>query len=147
MSEHTWEIKPTQEEVESVRRKLEASGWVIYPERVPLTGQSGYYCVRTVKHDDGTSSQHTHSVRWNLFDAPLRPVTILCRDDADLLSFLWQHARYPGFGFFEYGENGDVGLVCYCHGSRGCSLVLRIGDGAIPGVTHRAIVVLRRLAD
>ena len=146
MSDHTWELRPSQEEAEGVRRRLEANGWVVYPERIPLTGQSGYYCVRTITHEDGTSSQYTHSVRWNLFDTPLQPITIPCRSDAELLGFLWRHARHPGFGFFEYGDERDVGFVCYCRGEQGYSLALRVSTDVFPKITDQTINVLRQFA-
>jgi hypothetical protein len=127
LSEHTCELKPSQEDAERVVERLRQGGWEIYNERVPLSGQFGYYCVRLVPQEQGGLMQQVHSVRWNLFGDPLVPLTIECLDDTTLLSFLWQHISHENFSFFEYDE-GDVGFVCYCHGEHGYSLVLRVSD-------------------
>jgi hypothetical protein len=125
--EHTSELKRSREEAESAVQKLKKHGWAIYPERIPLQGQWGFYCVSTYQDGKGACHKRAHSVRWNLYDNELRPVTVECRDDLDLLSFIWQHATHDGFGYFEYGD-GDVGFVCYCRGRRGQSLVLRVSS-------------------
>ena len=146
--QHTWEIKPSREEAEGIMKRLEALGWTVYPERVPLAGQSGYYCVHTVAHEDGSASERTHSIRWNLFDVPLHPLAIVCTSDAELLDFLWGHATHDGFAFFEYGDgdDGDVGFVCYCRGESGYSLVLHVSAETFPTITPPAVEVLRRFA-
>jgi len=125
--EHTSEVRRSQAEAERVMEVLQERGWTVYPERVPLQGQSGYYCVQTIRNPDGSCSERAHSVRWNIFTDPLIPVTIGCRNERDLLSFIWRHARHSGFDYFRYGEDGDVGFVCYCHATRGYSYVLRVG--------------------
>lgn len=125
---HTSELKLSQEEAERTVRLLKNRGWEVYPEKVPLQGQWGFYCVCTYQAEDGECYKKSHSVRWNLYEGPLRPFTIDCQNDGDLLSFVWQHAAHDGFDYFEYGD-GDVGFVCYCRGSdTGCSLVLRVGS-------------------
>lgn len=139
--EHTSEIKRSREEAERVVQRLKSSGWEIYPEKVPLQGQWGFYCVRTYQDADGECHKHAHSVRWNIFDSELRPVTIHCRDDRDLLSFVWQHAIHDGFDYFEYGD-GDVGFVCYCRSGRGRSLVLRVGVEIEPDLSADAFELL-----
>ena len=118
---HTSIVKDSQEEAERAVSKLRRSGWEIYPEKVPLQGQWGFYCVRTFQDTDGFCRKRAHSVRWNIFDDELQPVTIACRNDQDLLSFVWTHALHEGFDHFEYGD-GDMGFVCYCHAHRQCSL-------------------------
>lgn len=124
---HTSELRSSQEEAEEVMSSLQRKGWEVYHERVPLVGQAGYYCVRTLQQADGSEIRHAHSVRWNRFDGPLMPVTIDCRDRRTLLSFMWRHGEHDEFEYFEYGD-GDVGLVCYCNADRGWSEVLRISD-------------------
>lgn len=124
---HTTEIKANQEDAEEVMRNLQDNGWEVYHERVPLTGQAGYYCVRTVACADGSEIKHAHSVRWNRFAEPLKPVTIDCLQRTVLFGYLLRHAAHGDFEYFEYGD-GDVGLVCYCSATRGWSEVLRISD-------------------
>jgi hypothetical protein len=125
--DHTAELKRSRAEAEKVADALRDKGWEVYPEKVPLAGQWGYYCVNTWHDEDGSSCQRAHSVRWNLYDQELHPVVINCRNDRDLLSFIWTHGTHEGFDHFEYGD-GDVGFVCYCQGQRGKSLVLRVGQ-------------------
>lgn len=108
---------------------LQEHGWTVYPERIPLQGQSGYYCVRTTHNADGSFTERAHSVRWNIFESPLIPVTVRSRDELDILSFVWSHATHPGFDYFHYGDDGpddDVGFVCYCRAILGYSHVLRV---------------------
>lgn len=124
---HTAELKPSQEDAEEVMRSLQSQGWEVYHERVPLTGQAGYYCVRTVSCADGSEVKHAHSVRWNRFSDPLMPVTIDCFVRTALFGFILRHGAHDDFEYFEYGD-GDVGLVCYCNAERGWSEVLRISD-------------------
>jgi len=141
-AQHTSEIRRSQAEAERVMEVLQQRGWTVYPEKVPLQGQSGYYCVRTIHHPDGRCEERAHSVRWNMFADALVPLTIWCGGDIDLLSFIWQHARHDGFDYFHYGEGeGDVGFVCYCRAGRGYSTVLRVSSD---GVTYsdRAIDTL-----
>jgi len=124
---HTTELKHSQEDAEKVMLNLQRKGWQVYHERVPLTGQAGYYCVRTLKRSDGEEVRHAHSVRWNRFSEPLMPVTIDCLRQRGLLEFMWRHGGHEEFEYFEYGD-GDVGLVCYCNAVRGWSEILRISD-------------------
>jgi hypothetical protein len=124
---HTSELKDSREAAEEEMHALRKKGWDVYQERVPLSGQAGYYCVRTVTGPDGSEVRYAHSVRWNRFHAPLFPATIDCLDRLTLLSFVWRHAQHPGFEYFEYGD-GDIGLVCYCNAEHGWSDVLRVSD-------------------
>jgi hypothetical protein len=124
---HTTELKSNQEAAEVVMRNLQKKGWEVYHERVPLTGQAGYYCVRTLTQADGSEIKHAHSVRWNRFVDELMPVTIDCLFQTTLFSYLWRHASHEDFEYFEYGD-GDIGLVCYCNAERGWSEVLRVSD-------------------
>ena len=128
-TEHTSELRRSQAEAERMMEILQERGWTVYPEKVPLQGQSGYYCVRTLLNPDGTSSERTHSIRWNMFETPLAPNTVRCQGDPDLLSFVWGHAGHQGFDYFHYTD-GDVGFVCYCRGEKGYSLVLRLSTDA-----------------
>jgi len=125
--QHTSELKRSKEEAERVVQILRKRGWEIYPEKVPLQAQWGFYCVHTFQDDRGECHKLSHSVRWNIYGAPLRPLTIDCHNDGDILSFVWQHSNHDGFDYFEYGD-GDVGFVCYCRSELGCSLVLRVGS-------------------
>lgn len=125
--DHTAELKKSREEAEMAAETLRLKGWDVYPEKVPLVGQWGYYCVSTWVSSDGVERSRAHSVRWNLYDRELQPLVIDCQQESDILSFVWKHAGHPGFDHFEYG-NGDVGFVCYCRGKQGQSLVLRIGQ-------------------
>ena len=142
---HTSEIRRSQADAERVMEVLQERGWTIYPERVPLQGQSGYYCVQIVHNADGSSTERAHSVRWNIFKSPLRPVTVGCRNELDLLSFIWRHAGHPGFDYFHYDDDdggGDVGFVCYCRASRGYSYVLRVGDSLDEPLNGAAVNLL-----
>jgi len=125
--DHTSELKRSREEAERAAEHFRLKGWDVYPEKVPLAGQWGFYCVHTWTNSDGSTSKRAHSVRWNIYEQELTPIVIDAQCDADILSFLWQHAGHDGFDHFEYGD-GDVGFVCYCQGDRGRSLVLRIGS-------------------
>lgn len=124
--DHTAILKSSQEEAEEVAETLKDRGWEVYPEKIPLIGQGGYYCVSTWQDQDGEYIKRARSFRWNLFDNELRPIVVDCQQGTDILSFLWQHTTHPGFDHFEYGD-GDVGFVCYCQGEAGRSLVLRVG--------------------
>jgi hypothetical protein len=140
---HTSELRPSQEEAERVMQVLQEQGWSVYPERVPLQGQSGYYCVRTVHHPDGSCSKRAHSIRWNLFDDALVPLTICCPGDAELLSFAWRHAGHPGFDYFQYSDNDEaVGFVCYCRAAAGYSLVLRVSTSGGETFSDEAVAML-----
>lgn len=145
--EHTSEVRRSQAEAERVMEVLQERGWTVYPEKVPLQGQSGYYCVQTVQHADGTSTERAHSVRWNIFGGPLRPVTVGCRHGSDLLSFVWTHSRHAGFDYFTYGDSGDVGFVCYCRATHGYSYVLRVGRHLEGPLDEAAIDLLCAYAD
>lgn len=127
VARHTSELRSSQQDAEEVMRNLQKKGWEVYHERVPLTGQAGYYCVRTLQQADGSEIRYAHSVRWNRFRGELVPVTIDCFSRLELLSFLWRHAHHDDFEYFEYGDD-DIGLVCYCNAERGWSEVLRISD-------------------
>jgi len=124
--QHTSTLKSSRAEAEQIADTLRDKGWDVYPEKVPLAGQWGYYCVTMLRDDDGEYFKRAHSVRWNIFSEELHPIVIDCQQETDILSFLWQHSTHHGFDHFEYGD-GDVGFVCYCQGERGQSLVLRIG--------------------
>ena len=124
--DHTAILKSSRAEAERIADTLKAKGWEVYPEKVPLAGQGGYYCVSTWQDNDGEYIKRAHSVRWNIFGKELRPIVMNAQQETDILSFLWQHATHPGFDHFEYGD-GDVGFVCYCRGNEGQSLVLRVG--------------------
>ena len=100
---HTSELKPNQEDAEQVMLNLQRKGWSVYNERVPLAGQAGYYCVRTLTSLDGNVVKHAHSIRWNRFIEPLMPVTIDCLRRVTLLSFMWRHGGHHNFEYFEYG--------------------------------------------
>lgn len=141
LEKHTFELKPSQEAVEQAVKLLRERGWEIYNERVPLSGQFGYFCVRVFADGSGKPVQHAHSVRWNLFGKPLIPVTIDCLDDRAFLSFLWQHATHENFSFFDY-QDGDVGFVCYCGGESGYSTVLRVSEEFEPGIGDLAFDIL-----
>lgn len=146
--EHTAELKRSREEAERVAGQLQRQGWEISPERVPLQGQWGFYCVRTFQDSDGEFRTVTHSVRWNLFKNELQPVTVACRNDTDLLSFVWQHAAHEGFDYFEYGQDsGDVGFVCYCHAYAGTSLVLRLNSEIEDALSEAAFELLYAFDD
>lgn len=138
---HTSELKPSREAAERVVSRMRSHGWEVYEERVPLSGQYGFYCVRVVPDEGGDLVRQAHSVRWNLFDSALVPVTIDCWDDAVFLSFLWRHAGHEDFSFFEY-HDGDVGFVCYCEGHRGFSLALRVSDDFEPGLSDEATEIV-----
>lgn len=144
VDQHTSELQDTKEEADRVMRSLRQEGWTIYHERVPLTGQAGYYCVREFD-EGGTPVKQAHSVRWNRFEASLVPVTIDCTDRQTLLSFVWRHGAHEGFEYFEYGD-GDMGLVCYCHAHRGWSEVLRIPEDFSEDLDEPAFEVLGELA-
>lgn len=139
VASHTCELKPSQEDAAQVANRLRRSGWEVYNERVPLSAQFGYYCVRVVPQPNGTLIRYAHSVRWNLFEHPLEPVTIDCPDEGTLLSFLWGHSSHENFSFFEY-EEGDVGFVCYCRGLSGYSLALRLNEDCELSDTARDVV-------
>lgn len=144
---HTSEVKPSQADAERMVQVLEARGWTICPERVPLQGQLGYYCVRKIHRADGSCTERAHSVRWNMFEGPLVPVTVGCQDDAELLSFVWTHATHDGFYFFHYGDDDDeddtdVGFVCYCRARLGYSYVLRVGDEMADDLSDAALHLL-----
>jgi hypothetical protein len=125
--DHTAEVKSSRAEAEQIAQELSDQGWDVYPERVPLQGQWGFYCVQSFHSDDGHKRQKAYSVRWNLFDTVLTPIEIDTQHERDILSFIWTHAGHSGFDYFEYGD-GDVGFVCHCQGDRGKSIVLRIGS-------------------
>ena len=127
VDQHTSEVLGSREEAESAMREFQQKGWEVFHERVPLSGQFGFYCVRTVVRSDGSESRLAHSVRWNRFHEPLIPVTIACHTRQTFLSFLLRHGQHESFEYFEYGD-GDVGLVCYCNALRGWSDVLQISD-------------------
>jgi len=139
---HTAELKHSREEAEQAVRQLRAQGWDIYPEKVPLQGQWGFYCVCMYQADNGEFYKHAHSVRWNIYEKELRPITVNCRDDADLLSFVWQHAGHDGFDFFEYDDD-DIGFVCYCLNPQGCSLALCISADLQLILSNEAIALLQ----
>lgn len=139
--DHTSVLKTSREEAEKTAATLKRKGWEVYPEKVPLAGQGGYYCVTTWQDDEGDYVKRAHSVRWNIFEKELHPIVIECQQQNDILSFLWSHSGHRGFDFFEYGD-GDVGFVCYCQGSRGRSLVLRIGTELEPDLTPEAFELL-----
>jgi hypothetical protein len=138
---HTSELKRSEAEAERVMTVLQSRGWTVCREKVPLQGQLGYYCVQTVHHADGSCSERSHSIRWNIFEDPLRPLTVPCRHDADLLSFVWAHSRHQGFDYFQYGD-GDVGFVCYCRAPRRYSLVLRVSAEGDVTFSEEAISLL-----
>jgi len=108
-------------------QSLKDQGWEVYPEKVPLAGQCGFYCVHTWQDSKGMLCKKAHSIRWNLFGHELQPIIIDCQQETDILSFVWQHGNHPGFDYFEYGD-GDVGFVCYCRGDDQRSLVLHVGQ-------------------
>jgi len=140
-AEHTSELRRSQAEAERMMEVLQERGWTVYPEKVPLQGQSGYYCVQTVLHQDGSCSERAHSIRWNIFEDPLVPLTIQCGGDTDLLSFVWQHASHQGFDYFHY-DGGDVGFVCYCRAQGGYSLVMRLSAAQDDSFSCNAISLL-----
>jgi len=139
--DHTAELKRSREEAEMAAEALRQKGWDVYPEKVPLAGQWGYYCVNTWVSSDGIERKRALSVRWNLYERELRPIVIDCQKETDLLSFIWQHAGHAGFDHFEYGD-GDVGFVCYCQGHVGQSLVLRIGQELDEELSEEAFELL-----
>jgi hypothetical protein len=143
---HTTELKTNQEDAEDVMRNLQQNGWEVYHERVPLTGQAGYYCVRTVTCADGSEIKHAHSVRWNRFIDELIPVTIDCLYQTVLLSYLWRHVQHDDFEYFEYGD-GDVGFVCYCNADVGRSEVLRVSDEFDHDLDERCAELIGELAN
>lgn len=143
---HTTELKASEEDAEEVMRTLERDGWEVFHERVPLKGQAGYYCVRTVDCIDGSKIRHAHSVRWNRFLGELIPVTIDCTHQTVLFSFLMRHAAHNDFEYFDYGD-GDVGLVCYCNANLGRSEVLRISDEFEHDLDERCAEIIGELAN
>lgn len=145
VDQHTSELQESKEEAERVMMTLRKKGWTVYHERVPLSGQAGYYCVRDDVDDDGEPVKLAHSVRWNRFEGELCPVTIDCLDRKTLLSFVWRHGSHDGFEYFEYGD-GDVGLVCYCHAHRGWSEVLRVSDDFTHDLDDPSYEILGELA-
>jgi hypothetical protein len=122
---HTWEVLDNQEKAEQVTKALRERGWTIYRERVPLHGQSGFYCTRTEHDGAGESVKVAHSVRWNLYGKPLRPIAMDAENGNDLLMYLMHHARHPGFEFVDL-QDGDLGFVCHCTARVGYSLSIRI---------------------
>jgi hypothetical protein len=123
----TYEVHDSREDAVAAMRALQAQGWVVYPETVPLQGQAGFYCIL---HDKGAQDliKQTHSILWNMYDQELIPVVVDCQSDSHLFSFVMTHGKHDTFGYFKY-PNEDVGFVCYCRGEdRGVSLVLRITD-------------------
>jgi hypothetical protein len=143
---HTTELKANREDAENVMRDLQRDGWDIYHERVPLTGQAGYYCVRTVTSADGSETKHAHSIRWNRFSDELMPVTIDCLYQTVLFSYLWRHAWHDDLEYFEYGD-GDVGFVCYCNAERGWSEVLRVSDDFDHDLDERCTEIIGEFAN
>lgn len=122
---HTWEVLDNQEKAEQVTKVLRERGWTIYRERVPLHGQSGFYCTRTEPDETGEHVQVAHSVRWNLYGKPLTPIAMDALQGNDLLAYLLHHAKHPGFEFVDLQE-GDVGFVCHCTATAGYSISIRI---------------------
>lgn len=146
VTRHTSELKRTQQAAEEVMLDLREKGWEVYHEKVPLIGQAGYYCVRTIRKKDGSAVRHAHSVRWNRFEEPLLATTIDCISQRSLLDFIWQHGTHQHFEYFEYGD-GDVGLVCYCNASRGWSIVLRISDEFDHDLNDKCLEILGEIAN
>lgn len=122
-------------------RRLQAKGWTVYHEYVPLQGQSGYRCIREVPSADGSFVEQCHSVRWNVFQYQLVPCVLECEHEIDLLNFLWRHAAHASFKMFDFGE-GDVGFVCHCRADRGYSLALNVSPETAAGMNESARVVL-----
>lgn len=139
--DHTAVLKGSREEAERAAQALKDLGWDVYPEKVPLTGQWGYYCVSTWQAPGGTLRKRAQSVRWNLFGHELCPVVIDCTCETDIFSFVWQHGTHDNFDYFEYGD-GDVGFVCYCRGHLGRSLVMHIGQELDPELSDAAFELM-----
>lgn len=123
---HTWEVLDTEERAIQVSKILRERGWTIYRERVPLQGQSGFYCTRVEHDEQGEAVQVAHSVRWNVYGQPLQPIATDASNGADLLFFLFYHAQHPGFEFVDLKDNGDLGFVCHCTARAGYSLSIRV---------------------
>lgn len=140
--QHTSEVRPSQADAERMVQMLEARGWTACPERVPLQGQLGYYCVQKIHKADGSCAERAHSIRWNMFETPLVPATINCKNQRDLLGFVLGHADHHGFYFFHYGDGPDVGFVCYCRAERGYSFVMRVPGEVEAGFKHEALALL-----
>lgn len=129
MSDHVqWIVKETEAEVREVVAGLQKSGWDIYYETVPLSGQEGFYCVKTKFDDQGDPVQTIKNVVWNLYDQELIPIVVDAKSDADILSFMWTHGQHEGFGYFEWSSSSAVGFVCHCGHELGRSHALRISE-------------------
>lgn len=123
-----WIVKETEAEVREVVADLQKTGWDIYYETVPLSGQEGFYCVKTHFNDKGEPSQTIKNVVWNLYDQELVPIVVDAYHDADILSFIWTHGAHEGFGYFEWSSTSDIGFVCHCGHELGRSYALRIKE-------------------
>ena len=141
----TWEIKGTREEAEQIVRRLQSSGWTVYHERVPLQGQSGYYCVRATETDDGVVVRRCHSVRWNIFQRELIPFIVECETEGDLLGFLWTHGGHSSLEHLDFGD-GEIGFVCHCRAERGYSMAMNITREIADVLDPRVRVLLMRYA-
>ena len=125
-----WIVRNTESEVREIVADLQKEGWEIYYESVPLSGQEGFYCVKTEFTADGESTRTVKNVVWNMYSQELHPVTIDARGVEDMLSFIWQHGSHEGFGYFEWSNEQDIGFVCHCQHHNGRSLALKIGPEA-----------------
>lgn len=125
-SSHTFDLKDSRQSAEREVESYKAQGWEVFHEKIPLTGQIGFYCVREYTTPEGTQGKETHSIRWNQFERELEPVTINCYRKTVLFQYLLRHARHNVY-VFNYSD-GDLGFVCYCHAKNGWSEVLRVSD-------------------
>jgi hypothetical protein len=124
----TYEVHDSRTTAVEAMRALQADGWIVYPETVPLQGQAGFYCVLHEKAKDKSVVKRAHSILWNMYEHELVPVEIDCTGTPHLFSFVFEHGKHETFGYFQYPDD-DVGFVCYCKGpARGISLVLKISD-------------------
>ena len=143
--DHTWEILEGPEEAVEAMRALQADGWLVFRETVPLSGQCGFRCIMQ-EQEAGKLVRREHSILWNVFDTELVPIVVDCRDERDLLAFVLQHGAHRSFDFFEYVDD-DVGFVCYCRAHLRRSLVLRIADETLCDFSDDAMEFIYRFED
>jgi hypothetical protein len=125
--DHTFEVKESPEDAVMAMRALQASGWLVFKETVPLSGQCGFRCIMQEERK-GRVIRRSHSILWNMYEGELFPIIIDCNNEVEMFSFVMQHGHHETFGYFEYDDDDDVGFVCYCRAHLRRSLVLRISE-------------------
>lgn len=136
-----WVIRDSESDAREFASKLQKEGWEVYHETVPLSGQEGFYCVKSLV-EDGDAVRHIKNVVWNMYEQELYPVVMDATCDQDVLSFLWQHASHPGFGYFEWSSGEAVGFVCHCNHQNGRSIALKISEAVQETVLGDAVLDL-----